>query len=196
MSILLDAGPALNFLAVGQQNALLETAQQAKLQLSAPERVDIEVRRQVKQPRFRSTAAAGTWTKLISAGHLEVLTDDLNVAAFTQAVTRVSGVPANQRVKQTASLGEIMVIAHASMQAQLGAPVFVLIDEGDGRRRAKGEARWLTRQPSVHGSLVLWDTKRVLQHAASAGWLLGQKSWEQVFNEMCGFDDGLTRLPK
>jgi hypothetical protein len=43
VSILLDAGPSLNFLAVGQQNILIQVAASRSLQLAAPQRVDTEV---------------------------------------------------------------------------------------------------------------------------------------------------------
>ncbi|SNY72234.1 hypothetical protein [Paractinoplanes atraurantiacus] len=76
MSILLDAGPSLNFLAVGQQNILIRT-------------------------------------------------DDLTTWQFAEAVTRISGMPAQDRVRSRKSLGEIMVLAHASVFVQQGQEVFV-----------------------------------------------------------------------
>ena len=63
MSVLLDAGPVLNFLAVGQQDALLQVATTAQLRLPTPEQVDVEIRRQATQARFVKTAAGATWTK-------------------------------------------------------------------------------------------------------------------------------------
>jgi len=40
VSILLDAGPSLNFLAVGQENILIQAAASQKLQLAAPAQPD------------------------------------------------------------------------------------------------------------------------------------------------------------
>ena len=63
MSILLDAGPSLNFLAVGQQNILIQIAQSQKLRLAAPARVDSEVIGMSRDNRFRSTAVQRTDTQ-------------------------------------------------------------------------------------------------------------------------------------
>ena len=196
MSVLLDAGPALNFLAVSQQGSLLKVAQAARAQLSTPERVDIEVRRKATVGQFSKTAASATWAKLKSAGRLQVLSDELVDVAFMAAVTRVSGQPATERVRDKKSLGEIMVLAHASCLAQQGATVFVLIDESDGRRRAEREALWLGGQRHVDGSLVLWGTGQVLRYAGQRGWLAGNMTWKQVYNQMRPFDDGLPPLPR
>lgn len=192
MSVLLDAGPALNFLAVGQQNVLLQTAQQAGLQLTVPERVDREVDGMCKDARFKRTSAAGTWTKLKAGGHVAILADDLTTTSFAAAVARISGVPARQRVKTRKSLGEILVLAHASVLAQAGTDVFVLIDEQDGRNRGTREQDWLKRT-GAPGQLRMWRTRQVLKNA-NATWFVGGLTWEQVYNRMRPFDDGLPAL--
>ena len=109
MSVLLDAGPTLNFLAVGQQTVLIAVADKGGLQLTVPQRVDREVLGMCKDPRFARTPAQATWRKLKGAGRVVVVTDELATAVFTEAVTRVSGVPARERVRSSRSLGEIMV---------------------------------------------------------------------------------------
>ncbi|MGH3277075.1 MAG: hypothetical protein ACRDNZ_22450 [Streptosporangiaceae bacterium] len=83
-------------------------------------------------------------------------------------MTRVSGVPARERVKTRRSLGEIMVLAHASSLAQGGTDVFVLLDDGDGRDRCHREQAWLERH-GAPGQLVLWSTRQVLKQADPAG---------------------------
>ncbi len=66
-----------------------------------------------------------------------------------------------------------MVLAHASLHAQQGHQVFVLIDESDGRRRAKREQTWLTTR-NAPGRIVLWSTIQVLREAArQPGWIVG-----------------------
>lgn len=192
MSILLDAGPSLNFLAVGQQDILIKVAQSRALQIEAPERVDREVLGKTNDPRFARTAVKGTWGKLKSTGRVAILNDDLSATDLAAAVSRVSGMPAEQRVKQRASLGEIMVIAHASVYAQRGVDVYILMDEGDGRRRAKQESCWLAQRG--HRPLTLWNTLQVLRDAArSPGWIAGGHTWEDVYDQMCKFDDGLRK---
>lgn len=195
MTVLLDAGPALNFLAVGQQNILIRAADSANLQLAAPQRVDREVRGMCKDARFARTGALGAWSKLCAAQRIDILDDSLDGnGAFTAAVTRISGMPASDRVRSGKSLGEILVIAHASIRAQAGQDVFILIDEGDGRSRAHRECGWLTRE-SAPGTITLWRSQQVL-HAAKhhPDWIVGDLTAEQVYEKMRPFDDGLPAL--
>ena len=67
MSILLDAGPSLNFLAVRQQNVLIQVAASQSLQIAAPDRVDREIRGMCKDSRFSRTGAERTWKTLTAA---------------------------------------------------------------------------------------------------------------------------------
>lgn len=192
MSVLLDAGPSLNFLAVGQQNVLIQLAGAMDLQLQAPERVDREVLGVARGSRFKRTAVQKTWKTLTSAGRVVILDDTLESTVFMNAVTRISGMPAKDRVRDSKSLGEIMVLAHASVYAQAGEQVFVLIDDGDGRDRALKERAWLKRNEYT-GRVVLWSTRDVLEKAAEfPGWIDKEKTWEVVYDEMRKFDDGLV----
>ncbi|MEX2289498.1 MAG: hypothetical protein WD794_04115 [Mycobacteriales bacterium] len=192
MSVLLDAGPVLNFLAVGQQNVLAKAADHVGLQMCAPARIDTEVQGMAKDPLFSSTAVAATWRKLTASGRISILSDELTPSVFTAAVTRISGVPAATRVRSRKSLGEIMVLAHASALAQAGTNVIVLIDEQDGRDRAAREQGWL-RRSAAPGQLALWSTKQVLKQA-QPGWIAGGFTWQQVYVQMRPFDAGLPPL--
>lgn len=99
MNLLLDAGPALNFLAVGQQGVLIQLAAAGSLQLAAPERVDHEVRGKAQADRFRRTGALGTWQKMTAAGRIQLLSDALeDRPVFRSAIYRISGMPAADRV--------------------------------------------------------------------------------------------------
>ncbi|XVU22849.1 hypothetical protein ACQPZJ_37090 [Actinoplanes sp. CA-054009] len=191
MSILLDAGPCLNFFAVGQQNILIQVAESQKLQLAVPARVDTEIVGMSDNERFKSTGARKIWAMLKSCRRVEILPDDLTTWRFAEAVTRISGMPARDRVRSRKSLGEIMVLAHASVYVQQGQEVFVLIDDGDGRRRASREAQWL-RDQRHERRLILWSTRQVLREAGRRdGWIKGDLSWEQVYDQMTAYDDGL-----
>ena len=191
MSILLDAGPSLNFLAVGQQNILIQVAESQKLQLAAPARVDSEIIGMGASERFKNTGAGRIWAKLKSCGRVAILPDELTTLPFADAVTRISGMPARDRVRSRKSLGEIMVLAHASVFAQQDLDVFVLIDDGDGRRRASREAQWL-RDQRHGGRLTLWSTRQVLREAGRRpDWIKGGLTWEQVYDQMRAYDDGL-----
>lgn len=194
MSILLDAGPALTFLAVGQENILIQLAQIGRMQLRAPERVDREVRGKSRDPRFARTGVHRRWETLKAAGRLRILLDDLDGGAFEEAVGRIAGMPAQDRVRRKASLGEIMVIAHGSVLAQEGEDVVVHIDESDGRRRAMREIGWLRRK-GVPGSMRVWTTPQIILQAKERdGWITGSQSWQEVYRCMCAFDDGLPPL--
>ena len=108
-------------------------------------------------------------------------------------MARISGRPAEERVREKKSLGEILVLAHASVYAQTGTTVFVLIDESDGRQRAEQEKRWLTSR-AAPGKLHLWSTPQVLREAARhPDWIKGGLTWEQVYDQMTDYDDGLKR---
>lgn len=118
MSVLLDAGPSLNFLAVRQENVLIQAAASANLDLAVPARVEKEILGVCQDARFRRSPAEATWRKLRSAGRIDVLDDTLTTQPFIDAVTRISGQPAHDRVRTGKSLGEIMVLAHASVLAR------------------------------------------------------------------------------
>ncbi|TAK69147.1 MAG: hypothetical protein EPO13_08005 [Actinomycetota bacterium] len=186
MSILLDAGPTLNFIAVSEQALLLDLARAHGLCLAAPDAVRTEVDRNAGQGRFAATGAQRTWRTLVAAKRVEILDDTLVDEAFIAAVARVSGRPAADRVRSKRNLGEILVIAHGSVLAQQGNEVFVLIDDGDGQRRALRERTWLVTN-AAPGSLTLWNTTRVLKHTAP-------DRWQALYRRMRAFDDGLPPL--
>jgi hypothetical protein len=194
VSVLLDAGPSLNFLAVGQENVLIQIAASENLDLAVPQRVEKEILGVCRDPRFRNTQAEATWRKLRSAGRISVLDDTLTTEQLIDAVTRISGQPAHDRIRSARSLGEIMVLGHASVFAQHGQDVYVLIDEGDGRRRALREIARL-QQNQATGRLTLWNTPQVLKHASQQdGWIKGDLTWDAVYRQMRRFDDGLPPL--
>jgi hypothetical protein len=194
VNVLLDAGPSLNFLAVGQQSILVKLSESHSLQMAAPARVDVEVRGMCKNPRFSETGALSTWQKLRASGRVQILDDTLTGQAFTAAVTRISGMPAKERARSPKSLGEIMVLAHASVFAQGGQHVFVLMDDRDGRSRARAERAWLRRQKAP-GELTLWSTPQVLRNAGDElGWIVNGLTWQDVYEQMQKFDDGLVPL--
>lgn len=197
MSILLDAGPCLNFLAVGQENILVQLSSASHLQLATPARVSAEIEGMARDPRFSRTAVGRTWATLRRAGRVQILSDDLSTPVFAAAVGRISGMPARERVRDRKSLGEILVLAHASVLAQQGVRVVVLIDDGDGRRRAGRERQWLLENAAA-GTLELWSTPQVLAEASrQPGWIRNDLTWEAVYDAMTAFDDGLpARRPR
>ena len=89
--------------------------------MTTPERVDREVLGMTNDRLFSSTAALATWKKLKANGHVHILSDDLTTVALTEAVTRISGIPAEQRIRSAKSLGEIMVLAVMTMDVVYAA---------------------------------------------------------------------------
>jgi hypothetical protein len=194
MSVLLHAGPSLNFLAVRQENVLIQVAASRSLDLAVPARVEKEILGVCRDARFSKTPASATWKRLKGAGRVVVLDDTLSTYQFIDAVSRISGQNAHERVRAKKSLGEIMVLAHAAVFVQQGREVFVLIDEGDGRARAQRTIAWL-RDTNAPGQLFLWSTRQVLKHASTQpGWIEGNLTWEAVYTQMRQFDDALAAL--
>ncbi len=188
MSVLLDAGPVLNFLAVGQENVLIQYASARNMQLAAPERVNQEVLGMSRSPRFNRTGVERKW-KTLTSSRISLLDDSVNTTEFVEAIERVSDMPVQARLRDRKSLGELLVIAHASVMAQAGKHATVLIDDGEGLGLAKREKKWLEVH-SCEESLELVSSVNVLR-AADPGWIMGQLGWEKVYDRMCTFDDGL-----
>ena len=65
-------------------------------------------------------------------------------------------------------------------------------DDGAACGRAKDERDWLHDRQPGSGAFTLWSTYGVLREAARhPGWIAGGLSWEQVYDKMRPYDDGL-----
>jgi hypothetical protein len=187
--VIVDAGPALNFFSINQERLLID----AVGKISAPEWVGEEVRSKARQDdRFR--AAADVWRKLERSQWLDVL-DDTVTPALESAVRRITNVPMAERLKHPKDLGEILVLAHATVCAEGGADVVVLIDDGGGAKLAAIEAarlhRFRANGRSV-GSLSLLNTPLVLERAAGRKYLPDRKAMRQIYTRLRSLDDGLV----
>lgn len=197
MSVFLDASPTLNFLAVGQENVIIQAAAAVDAVLYVAERVDKEMQGMAKDDRFANTAVPLKW-KTLTQKRIKILSDDLTgdddtKKMFRQAVTRIAGLPAEERIKAPKSLGEILLMAHASVFAQQGQDVFILMDESDGRARARAEQKWL-RSQKAEGGITIWRTASLLARGEQEGWIVGGLKWAAVYDKMRPFDDGLVSL--
>lgn len=159
--------------------------------IAVPDRVNIEVRGRSNSGRFKGSGAHKRWVNLSSSSRIQILSDELTDPTFTATVTRIGGAPATERVRDVSDLGELMVIAHASRSVQRGEDAFIVIDEGEGRRKAAGESAFLVRRGS-QAALTLWSTPRILRSAAAEGMFADR--WEVVYNSMRKYDDGLPAL--
>lgn len=187
---IMDAGPGINFFSVNKERLLFE----ALGPLCVPEVVKTEILRKARQDQ-RFAAAEKVWKKLPER-LMTVISDDVT-AELASAVQRICGTPIEQRVHLGRDLGETMVVAHAAVAAETGEDIIVLIDDGDGRRVATGEARRLLRlraNGAAVGSLRLVDTVTVLERAAGSVHLPDRKSMRALYGQLRTLDDGLPAI--
>jgi hypothetical protein len=98
---------------------------------------------------------------------------------------------------QAKDLGEIMVVAHAAVQADTGRDVSVLIDDGRGAQLAATEAARLRRlrgRGRDVGTLSLLNTLLVLERAAGRRYLPDRPSMRRVYDQLRHCDDGLVDI--
>ena len=101
----IDAGPAINFLATNNERILLGALGGY---VSAPETVAREVARKARSDN-RFTAALIVWAKLENANRITILNDDVT-PELERAVSRITGLPMAERLKHRRDLGELMVM--------------------------------------------------------------------------------------
>lgn len=187
---IIDAGPSLNFLSTNSERLLFDTLGP----LSAPESVRDEVLRKSRRDR-RFRAAEQVWRKLPDR-LLQILSDD-QTPELAAVVSRISGLPMEERLRDGADLGETMVIAHAVVAAEQGHDVIVLIDDGPGSRIATREIRRLERlrgnRPDV-GLVRLASTLTVLAKAAGGPYLPDRVAMRDTYERLHGLDDGLPPI--
>lgn len=189
---IIDAGPGLNFLSINKERLLIAILGP----LSAPETVQAEVFRKARQDN-RFEAAATVWGKL-TPRWMQILSDDVT-RELEAVVTRISGLPMDERRKRSNDLGETMVIAHAVVTAESGQSVTVLMDDGPGARIANSEMNRLRR---IHaggrpvGAISLASTLTVLKRAASTEHLPDRASMRDTYKRLRRLDDGLPPIEK
>ncbi len=187
----MDAGPGLNFFSIHQERLLIRTVGA----LSIPETVRDEI---VRKSRIdsRFEAAEGVLKKLpehLLAVLSDAPTDDLNAV-----VSRIAGIPMEERRLTGKDLGELMVIAHAVVAAEAGHEVTVLIDDGAGREFAVLEINRIRRlkmrgTPGI-GGIALLSTPTVLRRAAGLGHIADRAQMRELYERLRTLDDGLVPL--
>jgi hypothetical protein len=188
---IVDAGPALNFFSINKERLLFD----AIGKIAVPETVAGEIAGKAQgDARFR--AAADVLAKLSKTDWLRVPSDEVT-PDLAAAVLRITAVPMAERMTQAKDLGEIMVVAHAAVQADTGRDVSVLIDDGRGAQLAAIEAARLRRlrgQGRDVGSLSLLNTLLVLERAAGRRYLPDRPSMRRVYDQLRHCDDGLVDI--
>lgn len=189
---IIDAGPALNFLAINKERLLLATTGP----ISTPETVRNEVlSKSAKDRRFAQVERV--WNKIPSR-LLDVLPDD-PTPELIAALGRISQQPWKQRLATAKDLGETMVVAHAVVQAEAGHQVTVIIDDQGGAALATTEIRRLDRLRKMGkpvGGIALVNTVTILEKAAGGIYLPDKGSMREVYTKLRKNDDGLLPIDR
>lgn len=189
---IIDAGPALNFLAINKERLLLATTGP----ISTPETVRNEVlSKSAKDRRFAQVERV--WNKIPSR-LLDVLPDD-PTPELIAALGRISQQPWKQRLATAKDLGETMVIAHAVVHAEAGHQVTVIIDDQGGAALATTEIRRLSRLRKMGkpvGGIALVNTVTILEKAAGGIHLPDKGSMREVYAKLRKNDDGLLPIDR
>ncbi|MEU2005827.1 hypothetical protein ACH47B_31310 [Rhodococcus sp. NPDC019627] len=189
---IIDAGPALNFLAINKERLLIKTVGP----ISTPETVAEEVFRKSRSDS-RFGAVEKVWAK-IPPKFLQILSDDIT-PALNAAVIRISELPMAERKTKAKDLGEVMVVAHAVVAAETGHDVTVIIDDQAGARVATAEKQRLDRLREAGkpvGSIALVNTVTILQRAAGGEYLPDKGAMRAVYTRLRGCDDGLQPIER
>lgn len=187
---IIDAGPALNFLAINKERLLID----ALGPICTPETVRDEVLRKASTDN-RFTAVTAVWNKLPEK-YLEILSDD-ETPELVAAVARITGLPFAERKKSAPDLGETMVVAHAAVHASSGHRVIVVIDDQKGALLAQAERDRLNRlreQGRPVGAIVLVNTTTILKLAAGGTHLPDRAAMRAIYKRLREHDDGLVPI--
>ncbi|WP_075835704.1 MULTISPECIES: PIN domain-containing protein [unclassified Rhodococcus (in: high G+C Gram-positive bacteria)] len=189
---IIDAGPALNFLAINKERLLLATTGP----ISTPETVRNEVlSKSAKDRRFAQVERV--WNKIPSR-LLDVLPDD-PTPELIAVLGRISQQPWKQRLATAKDLGETMVIAHAVVHAEAGHQVTVIIDDQGGAALATTEIRRLSRLRQMGkpvGGIALVNTVTILEKAAGGIHLPDKGSMREIYTKLRKNDDGLLPIDR
>lgn len=186
---IIDAGPALNFLAINKERVLTSVVGR----ISTPESVENEVLEKSRtDPRFRPVAHV--WARM-RTNWIELLNDD-ETPELDAAVHRMTNLPMAERKTKAKDLGEVMVVAHAVVKAEAGERVIVIIDDQAGALIATAEKRRLERlrQHRPVGSIMIVNTVAILQKAAGGNYLPDKTAMREVYTKLRGCDDGLPPI--
>jgi hypothetical protein len=179
--IVVDAGPALTFLARKDTTRVL--IQGLRGGFASPETVRTEVMRKCRQKSQLLGTAETQWKMLENAGRIQVLSDD-ETAGLSAAVQRLCNMPMSQRIRQGKDLGELMVIAHAAVLADAGHDVVILIQERDGTALARQEAGRFARLAPGRGTIRVWNSQTVLLRAAGSPQIPDKAVMKDIYEAM------------
>ena len=179
---ILDAGPSLNFFSIGRADLLLAVVRAGSARIAVPEDVDEEIRRKAgPKSKFARAGGALDWA-LRTEQILRLDSTSDRDSDLDRNVSRITGLPFEQRVRKGKDLGEMMVVAHALTLQNQGEKVIALIDDLDGQRlAAKHRVRYMS-------------TIDILRGAARLGLIKNWGEMRQLYLKMEPLDDGLPSV--
>ena len=181
---IVDAGPTLNFICSGQFQILTDILKGMQSGLAMPSEVVTEIRGKAKDSRggTKFKGADKKLASLLAGDVIEELVPDTADTHLMAAVQRVAQVPYTARKGRSKDLGEVMVVAHATVRASPEHVVFVLIDDLDGQTLAR---RHRTN---------LISTEQILKKGIDYGLIGTRGEMKVIYNKLRPFDDGLIHF--
>lgn len=197
---IIDAGPALNFLASGHERVLTNAI--GRQALHAPASVEGEVLRKCKTIK-KFKGAAGRWNRM-KPTWLKVLSDDAQDPALLSAAHLLLNAPLAVRLQEGDDLGETMVTLHAYVKAMSGEHVFMIMDDRNGRKFAQKAIGVVARHQQAGrpvGRLQLVSTIDIIERRINTPDIPDMTALQNLWAAISPMDDGLpnnlndTRLP-
>lgn len=189
MRIIIDASSFIHFLAVGEQNILVQWAGKLSAQLCVPETVSREISRGVDVengiPKFRRSGAHRRWVNLTK--RVVVLSDAAeDNPELIRSMSQLHdsefqyGLTLEDRLQEERDLGEFMAAAHALTLARRGHNVIVVCDDRWGRGLVKHSQRILALSGEDLRSIRLTDTRGLIEKAMPAWRKTGRSARETI----------------
>lgn len=188
---IIDAGPAINFLATKNQRILIAAIGGP---FQAPEAVKDELMRKAEQQQ-RFAPAKREWKK-IEKNWIKLLpaTQTPTLDRIARTLTRN---PLPRLPSLAKDLGETYVVVHATEQALDGHQVFVIIDDEGGRILTTRAQNYLHAQRQVHsgvGSIGLITTVSILRGQSRTPRIPDKPTMKRIYAQLQTVDSGLASI--
>ncbi|MFZ2501946.1 MAG: hypothetical protein WAW88_04700 [Nocardioides sp.] len=188
---IIDAGPALNFLATKNQRILIAAI--GGQRFAAPQAVRDEVfRKGDEDPRF--APAVREWKKIEARFiHLLPATRTPERDKIARILTRN---PLPQVPSLAKDLGETYVVVHATEMAMSGAHVFVIIDDRGGKILTARAQQFLgaQRRLGAVGTIRLIDTETILRSQINTPRIPNKPFMRRIYGQLQTVTSGLEHI--
>lgn len=191
-SHIIDAGPAINFLATNNQRILI--AGIGTQPFHAPEAVRDEVMRKAAE-RPDLAAAAPAWRR-IETNWILLIPATRSPTLDRLAITLTQG-PLPIVPSRAKDSGETYVVIHAVERALNGNKVIVIIDDGGGQELLRRAQQYLNAQrrnnPSI-GTVTLMTTEDILLARANTNHIPDKQKMRRIYDQLRAIDNGLVHI--